>query len=255
MEKEQNVVESHRDVTELFESQQNIMSEVYKKGFRGYVEELPNLYESFIEHDHCVRCIDEGTPGGFHSAGSGILREKIEVIEAFKKAGVKEITSHDGCGAAGIYAKVHNLDSSKSDEYGKVWAKEIAGELGVSYRHITAKEMNRPEGRHVARVAYYDATGKFDYSKVSELPTGFIISRAIQRLNDSVAESEVSFNIATGDHGFGVLITKHNPFVIVVIARDEEELSELKSELSGLSDKFGERLRIDGFVAPKKKNF
>jgi hypothetical protein len=232
---------------ELFLKQQPILEEIYKKGFSDYANSIKNIAEAFKSHDCCMRCMDEGTPGGFHSAGSGILRNKEEVISAFKTAGVKKITSHDGCGAAGLYAKAHNFDLSKADEYGKKFAKEIAEELGLPYEHISSEKMNRPKEFHISRVAYYDGTGKFDYDSVKELPAGFIISRGIQQAGDSVAEAKVAFNIATGDHGFGDKINVGNPFVFVVIGKTTEEAGRLTLELSGLSN---EKARIEKFVVP-----
>ena len=236
--------------TKLFNKQQELFEPIYKIGFSNYVKHLENLELAFSSKNHCVCCMDEGTPGGFHSAGSGILREEEEVLSAFKNAGVTEITSHDGCGAAGLYVKAHNLDPLKADEYGKEWSKKIAAKLGVPHRHISFSEMNRPKDFHISRVAYYDGTGAFDYSKVKELPAGFIISRAIQTNGTSIAEASVAFNIATGDHGFGNLVNKENPFIIVAVAKDKEQLDLLMNELEEVKRATNDQIKIDGFVAP-----
>ena len=194
-----------------------------------------------------MRCMDEGTPGGYHYAGSGILREKEEVVAEFKAAGVKKITSHDGCGAAALYAKANGIDVSEADVYGKKFAQEIAARLGLPYEHISAEQMNRPKEFHVSRIAYYDGTGRFDYQAAKELPAGFIISRGIQKDSASIEEAKVAFNIATGDHGFADKINTENPFVFVVVGKTEEEVNRLTSELSGLVN---ERARIEKFIAP-----
>ncbi|MFA6324769.1 MAG: hypothetical protein WCX46_00895 [Candidatus Paceibacterota bacterium] len=238
-----------QEKSNLFIGQQNLFDQIYKNGFQNYTQGLPSINEAFIEN-HSMCCIDEGTPHGIHSAGSGILRDKEEVLTSFRDAGVTEITSHDGCGAAGLYAKSKGLDLSKSDEYAKEWSKEIAKELGVPYRHISSTEMSRPKGLHVSRVAYYDGTGKFDYSTTKELPAGFIISRAIQSIGTSISEATVSFNIATGDHGFGELINQKNPFMIVAIGKDQEHLDKLLNELNDVKGVMGDKVKIDGFIAP-----
>ena len=238
-------------VKNLFEVQQGIMQEIYRNGFQAYVDKLVNIEESFPDHDYEICCIDEGTPEGFHSAGSGILRDKEEVIEAFRKAGVQKITSHDGCGAAALYAKANNLDLTKSDEYAKEWSKTIAKELGVPYDHISSAEMNRPSDMHIARVAYYDNTGKFNYSKIQGLPIGFIISRKIQSSDDSIAEAKISFDIACSDHSFGSLIDGNNQFLIVPIGDSPEVVEELKAELLPLIEELGERAKVDGFYLKK----
>ena len=252
MKQEHHQGHNKEELIKSFGDNQLIMEEIYKNGFSSYVESLKDLSKAFEGNDHCIRCMDEGTPGGLHSAGSGILRDEAEVLKAFKKAGVKKITSHDGCGAAGLYAKANNLDVSKADEYGKEFAKNLAKKLGIPYEHISSSEMNRPSNNHIARIAYYDNTGDFNYTKVKGLPAGFIISRGIQGAKDSIAEAIVAVNIATGDHGFGSLITDENPFVISVIAKNKGELEKIQSELSGLKESFGKKIIIDGFIAPKK---
>lgn len=239
----------------FFNEQQSLFEKIYKNGFSDYVKDLENLELAFSSKDHCVCCIDEGTPNGpYHSAGSGILGKEEEVLEDFKKAGVTEITSHDGCGAAGLYTKAHELDLAKADEYGKEWSKKIAAKLGVPYRHISSGEMSRPKEFHIARVAYYDGTGKFDYSKVKELPAGFIISRVIQTSGKSVSEATLAFNIAIGDHGMGQLINKENPFVIVAIGKNTEDLLKLMNELEEVKRATHDQVKIDGFIAPEIKN-
>jgi len=249
-----NTNDNHENLEKIkqkaFKEYQEIMEQIYADGFSKYAEKLDNLNEAFEGCDNCVRCVDEGTPGGVHSAGSGILRDENEVIESFKKAGVKKITSHDGCGAAAYYAKLNDLDSTKSDEYGKEWSQKIATALDIPYEHIDASDMNRSIEFHNARISYYDGTGKFDYSKVEGLPPGFIISRNIQSLDVSLEEVGISQQIALGDHGFGELFSQDNPFLIVAIAESEEALAELKEELSNLEN-LPKTVTIDGFVTPK----
>lgn len=247
----EHTMEEHKNhehkKAELFLEQQPVMGKIYEKGFAGFANEIGNIAEAFDQHDCCVRCMDEGTPGGFHYAGSGILREKNEIIAELKAAGVKKITSHDGCGAAALYAKANGIDVSEADACGKKFAQEIATKLGLSHEHISAEQMNRPKEFHIARIAYYDGTGRFNYQNVKELPAGFIISRGIQKDSASVEEAKVAFSIATGDHGFGNKIDADNPFVFVVIGKTTEEADQLASELSGLVN---ERVKIEKFVAP-----
>ena len=237
---------------EFFNKEQPLFDKIYLNGFASYAESLENLKNAFEGNDFCLRCIDEGTPGGVHSAGSGILRNKEEVIAELKASGIKKITSHDGCGAAGIFAASHGLDASKSDDYGKEWSSSIAKELGIPYEHIGFSEMNRPEKFHVARAAYYDKTGKFDYSKVKELPSGFIVNSGIQESTSSLSDVELAFKIAIGSHGSGDLITEENPFLFVAVADNEEDLELLKSDLNKIKESLGSRVRVEGFLAPKE---
>ena len=243
--------EHTQEKKEIFNEQQPLFDKIKELGFSEYARSLDSLLEYFKPKDKSIRCMDEGTPGGKHSAGSGILREKSEVIQAFRDAGITEVTSHDGCGAAKLYAKAKGLDESKGDEYGKEWSEALAKELGVPYRHISFEEMKRPKEFHISRVAYYDGTGKFDWNIGKDFPPGFIISRKIQSDSDSLAEAGVSLNIAFGDHGFGDLITEENPFIIVAIGEDEESVTFLEDELESLTHEYGNRVITDCFIASK----
>jgi len=246
----ENQSEKIKTKEDFFKAQQLSLEQIYAKGMADFVKKIPNLSEAFTSHDNCIYCIDEGTPGKNHSAGSGILRDKDEVLDAFRKAGVSKITSHDGCGAAVLFAKQNGLDPSNADEYAKQHAQTLAQKLGVPYEHISFEKMKRPADFHIARITYYDNTGQFDYSRVEGLPPGFIISRGIQRMEDSLAEAQVAFGIATGHHGFEELINDKNPFVLSIIAKDEEELKQLKDEIIK-SGKFSDsRILIDGFIMP-----
>ena len=236
--------QNHELIKQNFEAQEAVMQKIMKQGARPYFESLPELGKAFRPHDRWIKCIDDRTPGGFHSAGSGILRPLDEVLASFKKARVAGITSHDGCGAAALYAKQNNLPGN-TDEYGREWAKKIADLLDVTYENI---EVDKP---HNARVCYYDNTARFNYKEVDGLLPGFIISRGIQSEAVSINEAGISTTIATGDHGFGKLITEQKPFLFLIIAKSEKELEDLKNELAPVQTKFGRQVKIDGFIAPK----
>jgi hypothetical protein len=256
-----------KGIGDFFKEQQALFKEIYEIGFFDYAKNIKGIENAFSSHDHCLRCMDEGTPGGLHSAGSGILWEDQDaLIEALKKAGVKEITSHDGCGAARIHCQKKGLDLTKSDEIGKEYAENLAKKMGVPHRHIsfsgktnasevntTNEEMQRPDGLHIARVAYYDGTGEFDFSKLKELPPGFIISRAINTDEISMGEAGVAIDIATGGHSYGNLIDKDHPFVLVAIGKDKQHMLSLMYELRKIQLEIGPNVKVDGFVAPSKQ--
>jgi len=235
---------NHELLSQHFKEQEEVMQKIYRTGARSYFESLPDLVKAFSPHDRWIRCIDDRTPGGYHSAGSGILRKEEEVLASFRAAQVQGITSHDGCGAAAMYAQKNSL-TSNPDEYGKRWSEQIAGKLGVPYKHI---EISKP---HNARICYYDGTRRFNFSNVDSLLPGFIVSRRIQDSATSINEAEITANIALGDHGFGKLITEDRPFVVVAIGQSEKELEEFKKELTPTLSNFGNKVKIDGFVAPK----
>lgn len=237
---------SQAEVDKLWEAQSPIFSQINVLGAEKYMSALPNLKQAFDPKDRSLRCIDEGTPGGLHCAGSGILMDESTAIEEFRRAEVDGIYSHEECGAAGIYAKQKGLDPSKSDEYGIKFAKQLARKLNVPYKgHIGIAEMARPSGLHTARVSYYDSTGRLDPARLKELPNGFVIDRCHHPVGYALQEMKVSIDIALGSHGFSKRFTAETPFILIAIG-DEE----LKKELEPLAAEFDGRVKIDGFTPP-----
>lgn len=242
---EQSVQEKEK----YWQEQSVKVEEILKLGAERYFHSLPNSERAFQLSDRNVRCIDEGLQGGINLAGSGILLDEENAEEILRKADVDGVWSHEGCGAAELYAAENNLDPEKSDEYGIEWAKKIAGKLNVPYKgHVTLEQMHRPAGFHIARVAYYDGTGQFDPLKISELPAGFVISRKYLDPEYARKETEIAFSIANGNHGFGGKITKEEPFLIIPIGdsrNSQFSYKTLKKELHKFAG--NDKILIDGF--------
>ena len=248
---------NHKIIETYWSSQAPIFTKLYTQGATTYVQSLQNLEAAFHENDRTLRCIDERTPGGIHLAGSGILlpEDEIEhVVKRLKKEGVEGVWSHAHCGAAALYAQQNNLDMEKGDEYGKEWADTFAKRLGVPYLgHIDSDQLSGPAEFHIARVAYYVGSSHFDPSRVEGLPPGFVINRGYLSPKYAKFEADLSVKIATGEHGFGRLITKETPFLLIVVADLKDQsasLKQLKAELSPIEHASGGRVRVDGFTAP-----
>lgn len=232
--------------------------EIHKKlldlGFERYVREVSLLPEAFRLRDRNLRCIDEGTPGGIHLAGSGILLDKKAATAIVGNAEVDGIWSHAECGAAALAAKLNSMDPSGTERYARKWAEDLAQAAGVPYLgHI--EKLARPQKFHIARVAYYDATGVFDPENAPELPKGFVISRRWLEPEYAKKETDIAITIALGPHGFGGLITKDFPLILTAIGNPDEihqsfSQAELKKELSSLVAPYDGRVIIDGFDAP-----
>lgn len=238
---------------EAFEAQQGMMKKIYEVGFAEYVKDLPNLQDALdLESckvagnlNKCICCMDERTPYGVHSAGSGILLSDADFDKYFEASGADSISSHTGCGAAKIYAERMGL-LGDPDEIAKEWAKRKAKEKGVPYTHLEVEKLF-----HFARVCYYDGTGRFNYKKVEGLPVGFVVGRKCMSKEASLAECGVAKNIIFGNHGFGEgLLNEKNPFMLVAVAETHEEMESLKKELSEVVG-LGHTVIIDGFVASK----
>lgn len=241
---------------EAFEAQQDDMKNIYEFGFAKHVENLPDLsnafdldlHQPFEGFNRCACCMDGRTPYGIHAAGSGILLPKDKLKKFIQDSGITSISSHDGCGAAKIYAEKMGLNVADSDRVGSEWAEKTAKEFGLEYIHL---EVIEP---HTERVCYYDGTGKFNYKGVEGLPTGFVVGRANMDKKSSLAECSVAGNIAFGSHGFGEeLLNAENPFIFVAIGETQEKMEILKKELEEFAKNMGPGVKVDGFVAPKNK--
>lgn len=238
---DKNMEHSHKEeLRKYWQEQWPIFQQVKKHGWQKYLASL-DLAQGFKLKDRKLRCIDEGTVGGVHLAGAGILLDlldKAAVKDFVAQAEVTGIYSHAGCGAAALYAKQTGLDVSQLDDYVRDWTKKLAEVCGVPYAgHIELSEMSRPADFHIARVAYYDATGHFDPSQVAGLPPGFVISRRYVTPAYAKQEAEIAVNIALGDHGFGELITPDEPFHFVAIGDKRSGIAAelLQNELKEIS--------------------
>jgi len=251
-------VEEHsaEEKLEIFEAQQEVMKKISEVGFANYAETLPNLSDAFDLEKHkpaedvhkCICCMDERTPFGVHSAGSGILLSEEDFDKYFEESRADSISSHDGCGAAKLFAKKMGLEGDP-DAIAREWAEKKAKEKGVPHVHLGVEKPF-----HFARVCYYDATGKFNYDGVEGLPEGFVVGRKYMNKDSSLAEAGVAKDIIFGDHGFGEeLLNAENPFMFVAIADTEKEVEALKKELEEFSKDMGDSIVVDGFVAPKTK--
>lgn len=198
--------EHENEHPELFEHEWmagNNVNSLKEQGAASFYskENMPDIDRAFSKNKDTVVCMDEGcacmkfeedeSVMGF--AGSGILypaknwQERVErVAELLHQKGLKTITSHDGCGAAGIAYKrdggKEGTGFDSSDEYGKKWSKDLTQVLrslcdkgeNIGYRHIDSKEMVRPESFHNARAVYLDATGEFNPGRLEKTPQRFL---------------------------------------------------------------------------------
>lgn len=229
-----------------------------KQGAQTYFKkEFPDLKHAFLEKLECVVCMDEGTAhkdiGGESKlcmAGSGILypaaseEERIQkVANLFNVLGIRDVTSHGACGAAGLAYKRDfsgvSATAEQIDEYAKSWSKKVNEEINrlgseCEYKNIEAADMERPVEFHTARVVYFDGVGGFNPNKEVGLPMGFVISRHYIPGDYVAEELKIAVSIAFGGHGFGDLFTKEMPFIIIALGRTGENVEELKKEIENI---------------------
>lgn len=263
--KGEDMIHGHGDLVKYWLEQTPLYNTIVRYGgFQKHVSNIP--IRSAFSADRYVRCIDERTPNGIHAAGSGIFLVVLEGLEKglkgddavnagldaaakkFSEAGVAGITSHDECGAAAlVYGMVSNdltIKFANSDQFGRYFSKRLSEMLGVENGNLSV----HPSGFHIARVAYYDGTGKFNPAVIGQLPTGFVVSRYYLGAEHSAREIEIAAKIATGDHGYGELINRKNPFMFVAVTKDEASLAKLKGELDSVASKFDGKVVVDGFI-------
>lgn len=213
--------------------------------FQSLFDSLENKNQVFVLQDRHLRCIDEGTPGGVHMAGSGILNtNKIKDL----KGKITGVYCHEGCGAARLYVEEAGLGPADPDNIAEEEAGKLAEELGVPYLgKINFEQMPRPRETHIARVLYYDGTGHFDPSQVA-LPSGFTITRkAISDAQYAKTEVEAAINIAKGSHGFGRRFSPSAPFYLVAVTNGTPEsikMDVLVAELQEISQKY-QAVKVD----------
>lgn len=245
-------IKNYSEINRFWDQQQEMLSGLYR-GVPNYIADIEDLTAGFKLSDRSIRCMDEGAPGGVHMGGSGILLDKDAARQIAKEMKADGVYSHAGCGAAALYAKQNGLQENP-DEYGKQWAQELAALSGIPYKgHITTEQMKRPAGFHIARTAYYDGSGEFDFSKVAALPPGFIISRKYFDPAYAAEELKIATQIALGDHGFGSLIDSDHPFLIIAVgnrSNDSVALSLLEEEARAVASAWGNRVVVDGFTSP-----
>ncbi len=256
--------ERHQQIEQYWTNQKEKFKSLWEKGFKKFIEDGNlNIDSAFKENDNCVRCIDEGVPGGgIRIGGSGILHQE-KTIEALKGKNIKGVYSHEECGCATVYIAKNKdkADPSLSpNHYAIEWAKKLADACNAKYLgHIGWGEklsidlsMQRPKGFHKAFVVYYDATGRFN--NIEQLPHGFIISRSYFPKEVAQKNVRVAIGIAFSERGFGSnRLTFDHPFLIVPITdSDNNELSLeiLRHELHSTTYKYPDQIRIDtGFTS------
>lgn len=262
-----------------FEAENSDIKEIVDLGAAEYFKrEFPDIKHAFLTPQKCVVCMDEGTAhkdingeAKFCLAGSGILYPAADENDRLEKVGklliergVSDITSHGGCGAAGIAyrrdfpdADMHENLAAKIEEYARTWSDKLADkirELGhpADRTHVSAEDMERPVEFHSARVAYFDGVGGFNPNKEIGLPMGFVIESVYLPAEYAAEELKVAVNIAFGHHGFGELFSNDLPFIIIALVKDGDNLETMKTEIAAVlagNENFKEgKIKIDGVV-------
>lgn len=204
------------------------------------VEANPEAAEKCFNATELEVCCIDGRlrQGNVAIAGSGCLHQNPEAAIEYAKAVANQqgqevigLTSHEGCGAAGM----KQIDAAE-------FSQDLSESTNLPYtRHLEVF----PADYHDEVVIYYSGNKSLGLQDLPGLPAGFRLSRRFYPTTESaVYEADVATQIAFGDHGFGHRFTPEKPLIIVALgdAADPQFSAEaLAQELVGLAS---DRVRI-----------
>ncbi len=216
--------------------------ELQQLGARKLFLKNKNIRQAF-RGSETLTCGDEGITFGIHSPGSGVLLSDDMCRRMVQRAEITELTGHDNCGAFAL--AFPNIAKEDRNRVCREYNKGRANVYGLSYRHLTAEEMNRPKTFHNAVAIYYDGTGEFN--RIEGLPPGFVISRYYS----PAAEEELKryMTIAMGNDGLGSFFSTHTPLHVIALAHPTDRqfsLKRLQQEIYRVAKGHGNRVVIDG---------
>jgi hypothetical protein len=225
------------------------------------MESFPEFKENFRDLD-TIDCSDGRVVSGrkIGIAGSGILlsEEDRKVFIEQCKGKTKVLTTHDDCGAAAL--KFNSLKAEEipagvktADEYGTYCGQKMAEDLGAKHEYLNRDEMANEYHNETALVI--DQTGKFDSTSLDGFPDHFVCTGAGLGFSAEYMKTEVKIltGIALGHHGFGEKFNPENPFHIIVSATDDTQLKVWEEIAKVAVKEFGDRVKVDGFIAPEKE--
>jgi len=237
------------------------------KSLAEVLRAFPDFKEGFKKGEilNCVKCSDgrvNNTDGGekLGLAGSGILFNESELDNFVHRnyGQIKEVTSHENCGAGAVkYAQMVAAGETmpegitNSDELAQWFAKKMAKLLGANYRHIAAGEFTCPV--HRERLVVIDGTAKFDPNQLDYFPPTFI-SAALglgADLEYVAKEARLLAGISLGNHGFDARFNSENPFYLMIIADNQNQLTLVKETLQDFVDKQNGRVKLVGVLRPE----
>ena len=192
-------------------------------------------------------------------AGQGIIASAAdqENLIAACRGKVKCVTSHDDCGAAAV--KFREMSAAgvavppgvkTADDLGQWHSRNMAFKIGAAHRHIKAKDLLNPF--HNERAICLDGTGRFNLAALKDMPACFVSSAPGFNMSEEYYRTELRIlsGIALGDHGFGRRFDARNPFYIIAIGENAEQLSRLLAMAKVATAEFSGRVEVRGLIRP-----
>jgi len=225
-------------------------------GFSVFALKNQNEVGNMTLHERdCVCCMD-GRVAPFKNAvaiaGSGLLVKDDPVardllVEKLLSQGVQKVFLHEDCGAVGLYSLEKGISREHAEKDASAWAEELSGLLkGNTHPETLSVTLDF----HNEQCVYLTFLDRFSLQDIQAFPTGFQVSGSVVSFDDALAQVGVAIDIALGDHGFGDRFTQKDPFTVVIVAKNKEELQKIQSNqnLIQLIKKYNGRVMIDGFV-------
>jgi hypothetical protein len=236
-------------------SERNTIIEALKSGKKiaEIIKDVPGFQKAFDHRLTCLECSDgrvcSGAKLGLPGASGILLSEEGKKIlaEVLRDKGLL-LTGHESCGAAAL---AHPGDDS--DKYGYENVRALATVTGNSYGEVYKDQFVCSV--HNERSLVLEGTGRFDCANWKEFPAQFINSAPFLGLPDGDIKNTVTAlsQIAFSDHGYGQRFNAQNPFYVIVSADSQEKLDHLLTLAHEAVKDFGDKVKVDGFIAPDKK--
>lgn len=213
------------------------------------LQELPGFKDIFKHKLDCLDCSDGRVCSGnkMGLAGQGILLNPTDLAileKRIQELGIR-VTGHDNCGAAGIA-----YPGPESDSHGYQFTKDLAMRTNASYSEVHYEDFSCPV--HNERCLVLEGTGRFNVANLDGFPGRFISSAHFfgLSLDYQKKEAKALIGIALGDHGFSHRFTEDQPFYLIISAKDEADLTNIKTWADEIASDYNGLVKVNGFVAP-----
>jgi len=186
---------------------------------------------------------------------------------------ISVVRSHSNCGAAGIAYSIFtdeekeelkkkaideglNTDDeifkkekiSDSDWLGIYHSYLLAKKLDAKYEHTNFPGMRGRKEYHDARAIFFCANPDFDPSILAEdfLPPHFLANSLALGVREDYCREELKTLtlIALGSHGFGELFTAKNPFYVISVGNDKNQVLDLNKLAKDVLENYQNRIRF-----------
>lgn len=160
----------------------------------------------------------------------------------------------DSCPAGSLPGKAgrqagSSVGMTNIDLYGAINSRNLAKALDTKFEHTLFSAMRGYKDFHDARMIFWSADPSFDPTPLLNegfFPPHFFANGLAFGLSEDYCKEELRIlsGIALGDHGFGNLFNKNNPFYIVSVGKDATEGVELNNIAKEVLKSFDTKVKM-----------